>query len=75
MMDPAPKAMAQAETRNAPGIPLARRAEVAPAATIIPASRKPLVHRGARRRITRMEPTATICTNPRAIAIKVSTSR
>ena len=31
---PAPQAIAQADTRNALGMPLARRAEVAPAATI-----------------------------------------
>ena len=55
-----------------PGIPLARRAEVAPAATIIPASKNPLVQRGARSRITRIDPTAMICTKPRAIAIKAS---
>ena len=38
-------------------------------------SRMPLVQRGARSKITRIEPTAMICTNPRTIAIKVSPSR
>src|SRR4029077_187055 len=40
--DPAPQAMEYVETRKASGIPLARRADVAPAATIIDANSKTL---------------------------------
>jgi hypothetical protein len=73
--DPAPDAIAQVDTWKAPGIPLARRAEVAPAATIIAIRRKMLIQLGPRKSNKRTEPTATICTSPRTIATARSFSR
>ena len=73
--DPAPQAIAQVDTANAPGIFFARRAEIFPAATIIAASISPPVQRGPRNRIASTEPTAMICTSPRTSAIDVSFSR
>src|SRR5229473_5285616 len=63
------------EIFSAPGKPLARLREVNPAARIMAASRKIPVQRGPRSKITRMDPTATICTMPRTRAIAVSRSR
>ena len=48
------------ETLRAPGMFLARRAEIEPAATIIPASRNTLDQRGALSSSTSTEPTMTI---------------
>src|SRR5258708_4907478 len=63
------------EIFSAPGRPLARLREVKPAARIMAASRNTPVQRGPRSRITRTDPTATICTAPRTREMAVSRPR
>src|ERR1017187_9763842 len=73
--DTAPEAIAHVETVNAPGMPFARLADVAPAAMTMAINNHAPFQRGPFSRSTRIEPTAMICARPRIIAIRTSLSR
>src|ERR1039458_1943776 len=73
--NPAPAAIEYVDTLRAPGMFLARLAEIEPAARTMPVSRKTLVQRGLFSRRARIDPTATIWTMPRNSAVAASLSK